>query len=737
MESRKFFKLLLNRKWIIIGVPLLVIGIAYFYVRNMPDTFNSHSRMSTGLVDKSQQILSSDGFQENKINSDFANLMEMMRLNKVYDQISYRLILHDLVDSVPFRPKSKLLSQLNPEALKHAIEVYRKHYIAREPLNSYNQDEKGLIAIIKSMNYHYDALIKGIGIYRPNNSDFIDATFESENPNLSAFVTNTLMEEFISYYSEYVKNNQQKTVNFLDTLLRQKETEMNRLKGLLKNYKIQNRVLNLNEQAKSLYAQLAGFETMKQVAEKDVAAYTGALRNIEDKFNPNERKYFEATMVPINQQIASTKQVLLNLSDDYIKSNYDEKIKKKIDSVKSVVTYQIQQATDKYIVNPLAAKESLVLQKVKLELDNDIAKYSLTTLSDELVRLNKKFDLLVPHEAVIQNYESAIDVASKEYLDAQFRYNKSSLESSLAISLRQIEFGVPGPASPTKKAVLIVLAGLLSFVFVLVALFIVFYFDDSVAASTELANKTNQVVLGYIPMLTSSVVQLKSLWEKPFDDDLRLQNFKEMLRSCRFEIETEMGKSKTLMVNSLCIGEGKSLFVMSLAYAFLMTRKRVLIIDGNFTNPTITTATGTELYLEDFLLGDAFLPSYRPITEIMVMGNRGGDTSLLEISNPENIESKLALLKDSFDIILIESEGLSSFNKSKEWAIFSDKVVTIFESGRKINYKKSQSILYLNGLEGKFIGWILNRDENEKLTKNKKLKQRKSIFSKNIELQWA
>lgn len=737
MELRKFIKLLLNRKWIIIGVPLLVIGIAYFYVRKMPDTYSSHSRMSTGLVDKSQQILSSDGFQENKINSDFANLMEMMRLNKVYDQISYRLILHDLVDSVPFRPKSKLLAQLNASSIKHAVEVYRKHYIAREPLNSYNQDEKGLIAIIKSMNYHFDALIKGIGIYRPNNSDFIDATFESENPNLSAFVTNTLMEEFILYYSEYVKNNQQKTVNFLDTLLRQKETEMNRLKDLLKTYKIQNRVLNLNEQAKSLYAQIASFETLKQVAEKDVAAYSGALRNIEDKFNPNERKYFEATMVPINQQIASTKQTLLNLSDDYIKSNYDEKIKKKIDSVKSVVTYQIQQATDKYIVNPLAAKESLILQKVKLELDNDIAKYSLTTLSDELVRLNKKFDLLVPHEAVIQNYESAIDVASKEYLDAQFRYNKSSLESSLAISLRQIEFGVPGPASPTKKTVLIVLAGILSFVLVLVVLFIVFYFDDSVAASTELANKTNQVVLGYIPLLTSSVVQLKSLWEKPFDEDLRLQNFKEMLRSCRFEIETEMGKSKMLMVNSLCIGEGKSLFVMSLAYAFLMTRKRVLIIDGNFTNPTITNSTGTELFLEDFLLGDALLPTYRPITEIMVMGNKGGDTSLLEISNPENIESKLALLKDSFDIILIESEGLSSFNKSKEWSIFADKVVTIFESGRKINYRKSQSILYLNGLEGKFIGWILNRDENEKLVKPKKVKRRKSIFSKNIELQWA
>jgi capsular polysaccharide biosynthesis protein len=587
------------------------------------------------------------------------------------------------------------------------------------------------------MGYDYDALTKSIGIFRPNNSDFIDATFDSENPNLSAFVTNTLIEEFIAYYTDYVRNNQQKTVNFLDTLLKQKESEMNRLKGLLKNYKIQNRVLNLNEQAKSLYNQLSSFETMKQLAEKDVASFSGALKNIEDKFNPNERKYFEATMVPINQQIASTKQFLLNLSDEYIKSNYDEKIKKKIDSTKIVVTSQIQQATDRYIVNPLAAKESLVLQKVKLELDNDIAKFSLATLTEELDRLNKKFDLLVPHEAVIQNYESAIDVASKEYLDAQFRYNKSSLESSLAISLRQIEFAIPGPASPTKKMVLVIMAGLVSFILVLISLFIVYYLDDSLSAVHELADKTNQIVLGYIPLLTNSVVQLKSLWEKPFDHDLKLQNFKEMLRSCRFEIETEMGKSKILMVNSLCHGEGKTLFTMSLAYAFLMTRKRVLLIDGNFTNPTISNATGAEFLLEDYFSGEIPLPSFRPITEILVMGTKGGDTSLLEISSAENIESKLELLKAEFDIIIIEAQGLNSFNKSKEWVQFSEKVLTVFESGRKINFKKKQNVLYLNGLEGKFIGWILNKDQNETLVKPKKKKRLKTIFSKNIELQWA
>jgi hypothetical protein len=100
------------------------------------------------------------------------------------------------------------------------------------------------------------------------------------------------------------------------------------------------------------------------------------------------------------------------------------------------------------------------------------------------------------------------------------------------------------------------------------------------------------------------------------------------------------------------------------------------------------------------------------------MGNRGGDTSLLELSNSENIELKLNQLKEDFDIIIIESEGLSSFNKSKEWILFSEKVLTVFESGRKINTQSRQNVDYLTGLKEKFIGWIFNRDQNESNTKH-------------------
>jgi len=735
MELAKFIKLLEKRKWILIGLPIFVLILTYFFVRNLPNTYASHARMATGLVDQSQQILSSDAFQESKVNLDFSNLIEMTKLKKVYDQVSFKLILHDLEDSIPFREPNKLMRELVPEAKRNAIKVIRKHYTLRQPLSTFNADEAGMIKLISSLGYDYDGLDKSLRSYRPNSSDFIDIYFESENANLSAFVVNSLAQEFINYYADFIKNNQLKSVNFLDTVMRQKEAEMYRLKGLLKNYKIENRVLNLAEQAKSLYGQLADFETRKQIAEKDVIAFSGALQGINDKFSPVERKYVESTMVSINQQIASTKQYILNLSDEYIKSNYDDKIKDKLDSARKVVSQQIQISTDKYITNPLAAKENLVNQKARIELDLDIAKFSQNSLKDELVRLNKKFDLLVPHEAVIQNYESAIDVASKEYLDAQSRYNKTSMESSLSISLRQIENGVPGAPSPSKKLILVIVAGMVTEVLILLVLFVLFYLDESVIATKELANHTNLPVLGQIPLLSGSIIEMKKLWNNQFDENLKLRNFKEMLRSTRFEIENEMAGSKVLMLNSLGSNEGKTLISMSLAFAFMMVRKKVLIIDGNFENNSISKMVEPQMILEAFLNEKQQLPDFTPVNEIMVMGNNGGDTSLLEVSLAQNIRSKMDILKEAFDIIIIDAPGLSRYNKSKEWVQFSEKIVTVFESGHTISFKNKEDVLYLKSLDHKFIGWILNKENDEKPARP--TKSTKTIFSKNIEMQWA
>lgn len=709
MELQKFFLLLYKRKYILLIVPMIAVFITYFLVRKLPDTFKSRSRISTGLVDQSQQFLETNKTQdENKISQQFSNLIEMNRLKRIFDQVSFQLMVHDLTSDKPFRPPSKLLNEIGPEARAHALDVFKKHIVSKEPLSLFDKDQFGINQLLISMGYDEPTLQKKIIIYRVNNSDFIDFEYESENPFLSAFVINTLISEFVDFYGNYIKGNQQKAVNFLDMLMKKKFDSMTAKMRLLRDYKIRNRVLNLNEQAKSLYNQIADYESRLQVAQKDVEAYQGAIRGIESKFSPQDRRYLESVVVDVNQSVIATRDRLRQVTNDLVKSNFDPRIKEKQDSLRSELEGKILESTDRLLVSPLANKQLLVQQKLNLEIALDQARSSIDPLSSELRRLNEKFDMLVPHEALIQSYEGSVDVAGKEYLDIQNRFNQTSLESSMTVQLRQIEMAMPGPAQPSKKLLLVALAGIISFVFCLAALFVIFYLDDSIQNASELADKTNLPVLAYLPYINTSMLDLTNLWKNGEGNRITIA-FKNLLRSLRFEVEREMGNKKLLAITSLTDGEGKTLISLGLAYAYSMVNKRVLVIDGNFDQPTITETTGTNTYLEDYLKNRITLGEIIKEGKISVLGNRGGDTSIFEFCDESIVKPKLTYLRDVFDIIIIEAPSMDKLNKSREWVVLAEKVVAIYAAGTTIKNGKKQSVQYLYDLGDQFAGWALNK----------------------------
>lgn len=709
MELQKFLLLLYKRKYILVIVPMIAVFITYFLVRKLPDTFKSRSRISTGLVDQSQQFLEKNsGQDENKASQQFSNLIEMNRLKRNFDQVSFHLMVHDLTSNKPFRPQSKLLKEIGPDARAHALEVFKAHIASKQPLSLFDKDQFGINQLLISMGYDEATLQKKIFIYRVNNSDFIDFEYESENPFLSAFVINTLIDEFIDFYSNYIKGNQEKAVNFLDMLMKKKFDSLSAKTRLLRDYKIRNRVLNLNEQAKSLYTQIADFESRLQVAKKDVESFEGAIKGIDQKFSPQDRRYLESVVVDINQSVLATRERLRVVTNDLVKSNFDPRIKQKQDSLKALLEQQVLQSTDRLLVSPLANKQLLVQQRFNLEIALDQSRSSIIPLTDELRRLNEKFDMLVPHEALIQNYEGLVDVAGKEYLDIQNRFNQTSLESSMTVQLRQIEMAMPGPAQPSKKLILVALAGIISFIFCLAALFVIFYLDDSIQNTTDLANKTNLAVLAYLPYINTSMLDLTNLWKNGEGNKVTIA-FKNLLRSLRFEIEREMGHKKQLVITSLADGEGKTLISLGLAYAYSMVNKRVLVIDGNFDQPTITATTGTNCYLEDYLKNRITLSEIIKEGRVSVLGNRGGDTSIFEFCDESIVKPKLAFLRDVFDIIIIEAPAMDKLNKSREWIVLADKVVAIFAAGSTIKNGKKQSIEYLNDLGDSFAGWALNK----------------------------
>jgi len=322
-----------------------------------------------------------------------------------------------------------------------------------------------------------------------------------------------------------------------------------------------------------------------------------------------------------------------------------------------------------------------------------------------LADLNAKFARLVPFDATVKTYEFDIDIASKEYLDVLNRYNAANVQSKFSIKLSQVQPATPDVAQPSKKIFLIALTGIAVLMICLLTLFIMFYLDDSIAEPAQLVSRTNLPMLGALNLIKGPKPELRKLWD--VENRNKMQQFKELLRSVRFEIDQELKGEKVLGVTSIGVGEGKTLIATSLAYAYSSINKRVLLIDGNFNNPSITRAIQPTLFVEDYFRTTSYTQTDN--AKIVVMGNQGNDITLLEINSEQEIQYIIDQLKQRYDIIIIDLPPLNALNKAKEWILFANKTVAVFEANKNIKGSHKDHINYLRTLKGKYAGWIMNK----------------------------
>ncbi len=517
MEFSKFIKLLKKHKYGIMAIPVLVMAITFFLVRSMPNVYLSTSRLSAGLTAGSgmsiaQQLLGNTDITETKINQTFSNVTQTMQLKVVYDQVSYQLIIHDLTSDQQYRKPSKQFNYLNAEQKKHAAEFYTKMYNSKQPLNVTDVDQNGLYEVLKSMHYDYESLRDKIKVYRVENSDFIDVNYESENPILSAYVVNTLCKEFINYYSDLTQQSKKTANEFLHEEVIKKKDSLDNMVNNLKDYKIKHRVLNITDEAKDLAAQITTFETALNNTEKDVDADVGAIAAINAKFTVQEKEYIAGKQAQINQEITVIQDQLSKLNDQYIKSNFDEALYEKIDSLKRVLEEKINLSTDKYMVSTLYAKENLIGQKLTLESNLALARNSEQSLKNTIGRLKYRLGNMAPEVAAIQTQEADITLTGKEYGELLNRYNQNTMQLNSSSPIKQIEVAAPGLKQPSKKLIIVILSGMVSFVVYMLLLFILFYLDDSIKDPSDLIEKTDTRVLGALPVIKSSFMDLQKLW---------------------------------------------------------------------------------------------------------------------------------------------------------------------------------------------------------------------------------
>src|SRR5215211_4605482 len=173
MDFSYLFRILMKRKWIIISATLIAAAVAYFLTLNQPNKFRSTAQVATGYTtyDPVRLNENADNFQQE---TKFNNAVVTFKSPAVVNLLSYQLILHDLRQP-PF-------AVLTEEEKKKAFQ---------------------------------NTLKDNLDVGRYQRSDFLNISYVSTEPALSAFVVNTAYDQFIRYYG----TNRGKTISqSVDTL---------------------------------------------------------------------------------------------------------------------------------------------------------------------------------------------------------------------------------------------------------------------------------------------------------------------------------------------------------------------------------------------------------------------------------------------------------------------------------------------------------------------------------------
>ncbi|MEO3945374.1 CpsD/CapB family tyrosine-protein kinase [Gorillibacterium sp. CAU 1737] len=189
----------------------------------------------------------------------------------------------------------------------------------------------------------------------------------------------------------------------------------------------------------------------------------------------------------------------------------------------------------------------------------------------------------------------------------------------------------------------------------------------------------------------------------------------EQYRSIRANIRLlfESQKMKSLLVTSPVGGEGKTTLVTNLAVSMAYKGSRVLVVDANVRNPSITAMFGmdrltglTEVLAGREELKDAVQPTEIAELDVLPAGTYG--TQSHDLMDTGALAVVMRQLGSHYDIVLVDAPAVSGAFEVKALANCCDSVLLVLEQGKTKEEAALNAKLTLEFAGAVLLGAVLN-----------------------------
>ncbi len=712
MELLSIFKILYKHKWLIICIPLISAVAAFIFTSGYKSTYKSTAQLATGFTIAEEVKITDERFNLYESDVKFNNLIETLNSPRVLSLLAYRLLIHDLsFPNSSFRnivEKKKELSNLGLINTEQVKQLLLEKLDSMKSLVPMVKIEHGAIELLEAYGYNIESLKEDLQVTRINRTDYVSVIALSEDPFLSAFMVNVLCEEFLRYSSSLTTSRSNQSVRVFSQLVAQKKKELDEKAEELRKFKSSNNLLNFSAETETKITQIAELELKREEERRNLRSLKLNLSDLNGKISKAEESDQNLT----NAKILELRKSINTLNQQYLNTgSRNQALANAIENQREELRILMSQSNQTN--NSSGDLESLILKRNELELLKQLSEQNIVAIEDKLDQLIKNAGGYASQEAQISSLERELELASEEYKNAQEKYNKS-LDISLASgnSIQQILLGQPASEpEPSKRIIITGLSGISALFLCILVVVLIEYIDVSIKTISNFSATLPLTLIGSLSHLSFRKYSVESLFKSKREDlDHKSNTFRESLRKLRFELDKL--EHKIYLFTSTKSGEGKTIVIDALATVLSLSGSKVLLIDTNFTNNSLTRTHKALPSLEFILINDDVnihkAISKTKISEVDIIGCQGGNYSPIEIFQPESLSCLLKSLKDKYDYIFLEGAALNLYSDARELSEYVDGIITIFSAKSIIRQTDKESISFIKNLGCKNIGAVLN-----------------------------
>ena len=697
----------LNRWKLWTILPLVAMVAVFYLTRSQLSLYVSNATLNINFQSSKGLSLTDDVLQQYEINQYFENLIQLTRSRKNIEMVRL-LILRDHYqekhDFIEFEPMdSTLLDSSKVMPVIH--ELIEK----KQMLNMLNKTHTEINFLLKRNDLSHEHINNSLGMGRVGKSNYISVIYEANKPLKAAYVNTLIIKTMENLYKSISKHRSEFDREMFEKLVVQSKDVLDKKIKKLEGYKIKNNVINLSEHTKAIVNQVVNMEVQLSHLKEIRASKQKAVERIL-------RDYSSDLPLPINlapnKEFIKLKRQLSKAGADLVKNRFKTdsgvNIKAKeaeIDSLKTKISSQLTRLVTDKPYDPKQTKQEMVYRLIGYQLDVEMAEEAIPVVRNEIKRILNYAKQFAPLESTIGSMEDEIYVAQQGYL---ILLNKLNLAKTVAEGKGEGEIhivdlpSIPLKPKPGKRAILIVVSGMVVFLFIMVSLVLIEVLDASISSVDRFEKVSSFNVIAAIPDMNSDCIK-NGLVKTQVAEQILYQQIKAL----RKEILTKPAEESIILWLCGHRMEGKQWLASKVIESLIRINKKVLLIHGDPMDGTIPDLVIPTLGNHPFEIMNSKKSGMLELTEIGL--------SPLEIMDAANWQELFKDLKKTYDYIFIITPPLEKTSDWKEWAMFAKSAIYLFRANKTFQSIDMRSMQMIMDSSLAKIGAVLNQVDLEKM----------------------